>query len=64
MKTTERLKMALLIALIVFSGASFAQTPADANLYFESGDYQQAAEAYKSLLKKKPKEALYNYRYA
>ncbi len=64
MKMTERLKMTLLLVLILFSAVSVAQTPADANACFESGNYQLALEAYQSLLKKKPKEALYNYRYA
>ena len=64
MKTTERLKITLFAVLILFSAASVAQTPADANTYFESGQYQAAMEAYQNLLKKKPKEALYNFRYA
>ena len=60
----KRLKFIFPILFLVFSGVSYGQTAADANAYFETGDYHLALEAYKSLLKKKPKDALYNYRVA
>lgn len=67
MKKTDmkhRLRIPILTFLILYSGWSLAQSPADANTYFETGDYQLAFEAYKSLLIKKPKDPLYNFRYA
>lgn len=61
----RRIKLGVLAFLLFWSGVSFAQTAADANLYFESGEYQLASEAYRNLLRTRSKDAaLYNYRLA
>ena len=60
----DRLKTALIVLFVLVGSAAMAQSVADADSYFTKGEYQQAMEAYRSLLKKKPKDALYNYRLA
>jgi tetratricopeptide (TPR) repeat protein len=55
-----RLKIFLFSILI--SGTVFSQTPAEAGALFESGNYSEAVVAYGHLLKKNPKDALYQYR--
>ena len=55
-----RLKIFLFSILI--SGTVFSQTPAEAGALFELGNYSEAVVAYGHLLKKNPKDALYQYR--
>lgn len=60
-------KYSLFALALLYGNAAFSQTPADANAYFESGDYQLASEAYQNLLKKKSRRAdiaLYHFRIA
>ncbi len=61
------LKYSLFVLVFLYGSVAFSQTPAEANAYFESGDYQLASEAYQNLLKKKSRRAntsLYHFRLA
>lgn len=60
----DRLKTTTIALFVLIGSAAMGQTVADADSYFTKGEYQQAMEAYRNLLKKKPKDALYNYRLA
>ena len=55
-------RITILIIILAITSLAYSQTPAEANLLFESGNYSEALTAYENLLKKKPKDALYNYR--
>ena len=50
--------------LLLVSVAALSQTAAEANKLFEEGKYEESLAAYENLLKRRSKDALYNYRYA
>ena len=59
-----RSKIFLIPLLLFFCVAISAQTAAEADRFFQQNQFQKARDAYKILLEKRPKDALYNYRYA
>lgn len=54
----------ILSAILIFCSCCFAQKKSDAEFYYNNGEFEKSATIYKSLLKKKPKDALLNYCYA
>ena len=52
----------IFLLFVILSMLAYTQSPAEADLLFESENYTEALSAYKNLLKRKPKDALYNYR--
>lgn len=59
-----RSKISLITVLLFFCVAILGQTAAEADRLFQQNQFQKARDAYKILLEKRPKDALYNYRYA
>lgn len=57
-------RLKIFLFSLIFSGAAFSQTPAEADSLFTAGHYEQSYEAYQALLKKRPKDNLYIYRFA
>lgn len=59
------LRKGFLIILVLFVGWSLtAQSAAEGETYFNSKQYAKAKTVYEALLKRNPKDALSNYRYA
>lgn len=58
------MKFRLIVSFLVFTVTLFAQKAADGEKYFNNKQYAKARAAYEVLLKQRPKDALYNYRYA
>jgi tetratricopeptide (TPR) repeat protein len=58
------MKYKLMLILLVLSVSVFSQRASDGELYFNSKQYEKAQVVYKDILKKKPTNPLYNYRYA
>ena len=56
------IRLTILTIILAITSLVYSQTPAEASLLFESGNYTEALNAYENLLKKKAKDALYNYR--
>lgn len=54
----------ILSAILIFCSCFFAQKKSDAEFYYNNGEFEKSAEIYKSLLRKKSKDALLNYCYA
>jgi hypothetical protein len=59
-----RSKISLITVLLFLCVAILGQTAAEADRLFQQNLFQKARDAYKILLEKRPKDALYNYRYA
>ncbi len=59
-----RSKISLITVLLFLCVAILGQTAAEADRLFQQNQFQKARDAYKILLEKRPKDALYNYRYA
>ena len=59
--SNKMIRLKLIIFSLIISIFTFAQTPAEANQLFETGNYEEALAAYELLLQQKPKDALYNY---
>jgi hypothetical protein len=59
-----RSKISLISTLLFFTVSIFGQTAAEADRLFQQNQFQKARDAYKVLLEKRPKDALYNYRFA
>jgi tetratricopeptide (TPR) repeat protein len=59
-----RSKISLISILLFFTVSIFGQTAAEADRLFQQNQFQKARDAYKVLLEKRPKDALYNYRFA
>lgn len=57
-------RLKFISVLLFVSTFAFSQTATEANKLFEEGKYEESLAAYESLLKRKPKDALYHYRYA
>lgn len=57
-------KTVLLGVVLFFCSCFFAQKKSDAEFFYNNGEFEKSATIYKSLLKKKPKDALLNYCYA
>ncbi|HOV84078.1 MAG TPA: tetratricopeptide repeat protein [Paludibacteraceae bacterium] len=60
---TQR-KSRLLFVLLFVSFSVLGQTPQKADNLFQQKEYLEAKKAYEALLRRNPKSALYNYRYA
>ena len=60
---TQR-KSRLLFVLLFVSFSVLGQTPQEADNLFQQKEYLEAKKAYEALLRRNPKSALYNYRYA
>jgi len=58
------MKFRLIVSFLVFTLTLFAQKAADGEIYFNNKQYAKARAVYEVLLKQKPNDALYNYRYA
>ena len=54
------IRLTILTIILAITSLVYSQTPAEASLLFESGNYTEALNAYENLLKKKAKDALYN----
>ena len=54
----------LVVSILFFPFLLMGQTPAKADELFNKHDYLQAAQIYKALLRNRPNDALFNYRYA
>jgi len=58
------MKFRLILSFLVFTATLFAQKAADGEAYFNNKQYAKARAVYEVLLKQRPNDALYNYRYA
>jgi tetratricopeptide (TPR) repeat protein len=58
------MKFRLILICLVFSFAVFAQKTSEGDKYFNAKQFSKAKSIYENLLKQRPKDALYNYRYA
>lgn len=58
------MKLKLTILFLVANFALWAQKASEGENFFNSKQYAKAREVYEALLKQKPGDALYNYRYA
>jgi len=54
----------LLSFFLVFTSVIFSQRATDGETYYNSKQFAKARSVYEGLLKKKPNEGMYNYRYA
>ena len=54
----------ILYFLFISLTAIYAQTAADGETFFNNKKFSKAKDIYESLLKRKPNDQLYNYRYA
>ena len=62
--TTIFMRFKFLILSVIFSLSLFARKADDGEVFFNTKQYLKAKAVYENLLKKKPNDALYNYRYA
>jgi len=58
------MKSGILYVLLFFSTVLMAQSASEAEALFNDKQYLKAKNVYESLLKKRPKDALNNYRFA
>lgn len=58
------MRVSVLFLTLLISFGLVAQSVYDADVLFKKRDYEKAAVAYETLLKKHPRDPLYNYRYA
>ncbi|MDD3079190.1 MAG: hypothetical protein PHH37_08805 [Paludibacter sp.] len=58
------MRLNFLVLSLILLGSVYGQSAADAAKLFNERQYEKAKNTYGSLLKKRPKDALYNYRYA
>ncbi len=58
------MKLKLIIFFSFFTIYSFAQSASSGEAFFNAKKYDKAKGVYEALLKKRPNDALYNYRYA
>lgn len=58
------MKLRLIFLTLLFSTSLFAQRASDGENYFNNKQYAKARDVYKSLLKQRPNDPLYNYRVA
>jgi tetratricopeptide (TPR) repeat protein len=58
------MRFKFLILSVIFSLSLFARKADDGEVFFNTKQYLKAKTVYENLLKKKPNDALYNYRYA
>ncbi len=58
------MKFRLIVSFLVITVTLLAQKAADGEIYFNNKQYAKARSVYEVLLKKKPNDALYNYRFA
>jgi len=60
----KMIKRFVLLSIIILSPYLLAQSTSEAESLFNSRQYLKAKVVYETLLKKKPNDALYNYRMA
>ena len=58
------MKFRLILICLVISFAAFAQKANEGDKYFNAKQFSKAKTVYENLLKQRPNDALYNYRYA
>lgn len=58
------MKYTLIFVLLFITGSLFCQTASEGETYFNNKQYSKALSVYENLLKRKPNDGLFNYRYA
>ena len=58
------MKYKLIFLFLIFTKALFSQTASEGETYFNSKQFVKAQSVYETLLKRRPNDALFNYRYA
>ena len=58
------MKFKLILLFLIFYSLLYSQTASEGETYFNNKQFAQARTVYEGLLKKRPKDGLYNYRYA
>jgi len=58
------MKYKLILLFLIFNSLLFSQTVTEGETYFNNKQYGKARSVYEELLKKRPKDGLFNYRYA
>lgn len=58
------MKLRLIFCFLILAGSAFSQRASEGETYFNNKRYSKARSVYEILLKKKPNDALYNYRLA
>ena len=58
------MKYTIIFIFLIVTSSIFAQSISEGETYFNAKQYSKAREVYESLLKKRPGDGLYNYRYA
>jgi tetratricopeptide (TPR) repeat protein len=58
------MKYKLILLFLIFNTLLFSQTVTEGETYFNNKQFAKARSVYEELLKKRPKDGLFNYRYA
>jgi len=58
------MKYKLILLFLIFNTLLFSQTVTEGDTYFNNKQFGKARSVYEELLKKRPKDGLFNYRYA